>query len=157
MDAGHNKTKGKKMTQDNFSFEWHNPSHGGSRNDANGIRIIITNSKKGKYRAQLSIRFYEDIMRAMRWVCGDRVSIGFDFNQQLIAIKRNNDHGYCLSACADTKKKREENIGTHSTCVVKMKAPHQFIGLIDKPLVINFDKCADVDGLLIVPFKSKTN
>ena len=67
--------------QDNFSFEWHNPSQGGLRFDEKTIRIAITNSKDSKYRSQLSIRFYEGVMRSMRWVCGDRVSIGFDFSK----------------------------------------------------------------------------
>jgi hypothetical protein len=150
MDAGHNKPKGKQMTQNNFLFEWHNPSRGGSQADANTIRITVTKSKDS--RSQLSIRIYGDVMSAMRWVCGDRVSVGFNFNSKLIAIKRNSAHGYLLSASADTKEKRTENEGTHSIAVVKMQAPDQLAEAIDAPLVVDFGKCTDANGVLIVPF-----
>jgi len=57
-----------------------------------------------------------------------------------------------LSASADTKEKRIENEGTHSISVVKMQAPDQLAEAIDAPLVVDFGKCTDANGVLIVPF-----
>ena len=138
------------MTKDKFNFQWVSPSRGGSRDySENSIRVSI--NKSGKEKHQIAIRINSAVMRAQRWVCGDRISVGFDLERNAIAVKRTPSKGYSLSAIGVEKEERDKVIGTHASCVVKLAAPQKLIEIVNQPLVIDFDACIDRDGLLIIP------
>jgi hypothetical protein len=138
------------MTKDNFNFEWASPNHGGSRACGdNSIRVSI--NKGGNKKYQIAIRINIGVMRAQRWVCGDKISVGFDLERNAIAVKRTPNKGYSLSATSVTKEQRDQVIGTHAPCVVKLTAPQALVEIITDSLVIGFDECIERDGLLIIP------
>jgi hypothetical protein len=141
------------MTEE-FNFQWKEPIRGGQSGKHIGRdSIYISMAGSGRGDRQLSIRIYEGVMEKMRWVCGDRVSVGYDSKAKKIAIKRIPSGGYKLSASTANKKDRIDSVGKSVKSIVKMAAAGFIDDLKIEPVSVMHDQCLDVDGMLIIPLE----
>lgn len=115
-----------------------------------GIRLSI--SKAGQGREQLVIAIYEDVMRKMRWVIGDRVEVGLDLDAGCLGLRRVPTGGYALSGKGGDKEKSQKLIGTPSKCVTRFTAPEELIPVFQPSVVIPPENLTEEDGLLVVRF-----
>lgn len=144
----------KQDTKINPSFNWIESKSGGrGGRKGEGARVAIY--KSGTYSNQLSVTLYEDTMKSIRWVAGDRVQVGFDLNTKCIALKRVPKNGYALTPTSVTGSKREKLIGKPATCVVKVSAPQDFEQVFNGPAEVSPDELIEIDGMLVLPFKAK--
>lgn len=146
------------MTVDQFNFQWKTPASSGKlRGHHKKDSVCISTTKTGRGDKQITIRIYEGVMEEMRWVCGDRVSFGYDLQSKKIAIKRVPVGGYKLSPSASGKKDRLDSIGKHKRCVVKLTADDAIHKLIIEPISVVFENCLDIDGMLVIPLKDQND
>ena len=85
-----------------LNFEWVERKRGGkgASNDSFVAFSVTGNGKNkdGTTRSAFVINFYEKAIKKFRLIKGDRISIGFDKNAKLVAIKRvSGDGGYSIS------------------------------------------------------------
>jgi hypothetical protein len=119
---------------------WLKPSRKGlgPRNDS-GVRLTISTSK-GKdniARHHLNFRVRQDAMKAMRWVAGDRLAIGYDDDGTF--TMRRDLQGFKLTAT---------NTGMEGKCVpavLKCALPH-FVPPNMAEQSIPLDECV-IDGI----------
>ena len=93
---------------------------GGRRSDGcGGVRVSIHKAGLQGHRDQLCIRVDLDVMKAMRWVAGDRVLVGIDLAAGTICLRRDAS-GYKL---VSNKTKPRAAEGECVPCVTKLALP----------------------------------
>lgn len=131
------------------SFKWIEPTRSWAGRAAGvGVRITVSTESKGGPR--LGVTIYADTMKKMRWVVGDRVLLGFDPEQECIALRRVPSGGYAIGAQFTAKGDRLKAVGTAVNSVVKMGAPPDFVNFFHGKIDVATDDCVEVDGMLLL-------
>lgn len=134
------------------SFDWvvmNRKGKQGRRPDLDsGVYMNINSGGRGDNH--LVIRIYTPAMKKMRWVCGDKIQVGFDPIGMRVAMRRVPSGGYTASPAGSTKQDRKANLGKSASATVKLRLDDDVKFMFSNPSTVHVDKCEDVDGVLII-------
>jgi hypothetical protein len=125
-----------------MTIEWAKPTRNNNsgHHRAGGVSISLCKAQEGRPE-QLSFGIQQDVMKAMRWVIGDRVMFGRDSETGVFVLARHPD-GYKLTPRSTGKGK--DVVGQCVAATLRITLPLFF----DKsllPLTVNLKDC-ECDG-----------
>jgi hypothetical protein len=127
-----------------MTIEWAKPTRNNSgKNCAGGISISLCKAQENRPE-QLSFGIQQDVMKAMRWVVGDRVMFGRDSETGIFVLARHPD-GYKLTPRSTGKGK--DVVGQCVASTLRITLPTFFDKSI-LPLSVGLKDC-ECDGLHI--------
>ena len=109
----------------------------------------VSFTKKEGDLACLSIAFYENALKSLRWMVGDRVMVGYDEKAKMMAVKRVAVGGYALTKNGGGAKTNK----VQKSARVTMSKPKLVDQRFDQ-LVFDKDSAQVVDGMLLIGLQS---
>lgn len=128
-----------------MNITWIDSAKGGARTKKTTVAAISTHSSgiANKDRRSTAITIYPALMKRIRALVGDRVSVGFSDTH--IAIKRVISGGHCMASTAGDKAK-----GSASTAIVKFTIETPF--KIEKRIEFDMSELQIMDdGTVLFP------
>lgn len=130
-------------------FNWIEPKRSAGRSGhvkANAWgRISFTNKSKGL--PYISVVLYEQSLKALRWLIGDRVLIGYDEKAKMIAVKRVSSGGFAITKNGGSAKT------SHKSARIAVVKPKN-IDVRFEQIVFDNDSAQIVDGMLLIGLPS---